>query len=85
MSDIDRSAPQPDAVGALLQRGVGRPVDNRAAAFSGYVQVVDGPRPPTLQWDDEDEPADKCPHCRGDGADPDCDYLLPCPDCGGSW
>lgn len=24
MSEIDRSAPQPDAVGALLERGVGR-------------------------------------------------------------
>lgn len=27
----------------------------------------------------------QCPRCRGDGIDPDCDYLLPCPDCGGSW
>ncbi len=25
-----------------------------------------------------------CPHCRGDGMDPDNDYLLPCPMCGGS-
>lgn len=35
--------------------------------------------------DHEDEPDDQCLHCRGDGMDPDCDYLLPCPDCGGSW
>lgn len=36
-------------------------------------------------WDDDDRPGDECLHCRGDGMDPDCDYLLPCPDCGGSW
>jgi hypothetical protein len=24
-------------------------------------------------------------HCHGDGMDPDRDYLLQCPDCGGSW
>ena len=35
--------------------------------------------------DYEDEPDDQCLHCHGDGMDPDCDYLLPCPDCGGSW
>lgn len=35
--------------------------------------------------DYDDEPDDQCLHCRGDGMDPDCDYLLPCPDCGGSW
>ena len=34
---------------------------------------------------EDDEPGDQCLHCRGDGMDPDCDYLLPCPDCGGSW
>lgn len=33
--------------------------------------------------DDEDMPDDVCLHCRGDGMDPDCDWLLPCPDCGG--
>lgn len=33
--------------------------------------------------DYDDEPDDLCLHCRGDGMDPDCDYLLPCPDCGG--
>lgn len=34
-------------------------------------------------WDDEDYmPDDACLHCHGDGMDPDCDYLLPCPDCG---
>ena len=35
------------------------------------------------QWDDDDRPSDECLH--GDGMDPDCDYLLQCPDCGGSW
>jgi hypothetical protein len=34
--------------------------------------------------DYDDDPDDKCLHCRGDGMDPDCDYLLPCPYCGGS-
>ena len=33
--------------------------------------------------DYDDDPDDQCLHCRGDGMDPDCDYLLPCPDCGG--
>lgn len=33
--------------------------------------------------DHDYEPDDLCLHCRGDGMDPDCDYLLPCPYCGG--
>lgn len=33
--------------------------------------------------DDWDEADDECPHCHGDGRDPDCDYLLPCPLCMG--
>ena len=36
-------------------------------------------------WDDDDMPDDVCLHCRDDGMAPDCDWLLPCPDCGGSW
>lgn len=32
--------------------------------------------------DYDDEYDEQCLHCRGDGMDPDCDYLLPCPDCG---
>lgn len=31
-------------------------------------------------WAFEDIP---CPYCFDDGMDPDCDYLLPCPLCGG--
>ena len=31
-------------------------------------------------WLDDD---DECGHCRGDGMDPACDYLLPCPACQG--
>lgn len=38
-----------------------------------------------VEFAEDDEPDDQCLHCRGDGMDPDCDYLLPCPDCGGSW
>lgn len=26
---------------------------------------------------------EKCPHCHGDGMDPECDYLTPCPLCDG--
>ena len=36
-------------------------------------------------WDDDDMPDDVRLHCHGDGMDPDRDYLLQCPDCGGSW
>lgn len=25
----------------------------------------------------------ECPYCHGDGGDPYCDYVLPCPECGG--
>lgn len=32
-------------------------------------------------YDDTDEP--ECTRCRGDGMDPWCDYLLPCPECQG--
>lgn len=32
-------------------------------------------------WDDDD--SQWCDHCGGDGMDPDCDYLLPCPACQG--
>ena len=31
--------------------------------------------------DYDDEP--ECERCRGDGMDPECDYLLPCPLCQG--
>lgn len=35
--------------------------------------------------EEEDGPPqdDICPRCHGDGGDPMCDYLLPCPVCGG--
>jgi len=34
-------------------------------------------------YDDRDEDFDEpvCERCRGDGMDPWCDYMLPCPDC----
>lgn len=31
------------------------------------------------EFDDEPE----CPRCGGDGRDPWCDYLMPCPECQG--
>lgn len=33
--------------------------------------------------DDYDEEDFVCERCRGDGMDPMCDYLLPCPECQG--
>ena len=67
------------AVGVPVERSVGRPVPERAA---GCTQGCNGCDDCT---DYDDRPGDECLHCRGDGMDPDCDYLLPCPDCGGSW
>ena len=69
----------PAAPGFPVERVVGRPVEQRA---DGCAQGCNGCDDCT---DYEDEPDDLCLHCRGDGMDPDCDYLLPCPDCGGSW
>lgn len=36
-------------------------------------------------YDDASEPDDGawCDHCHGDGMDPECDGLLPCPKCQG--
>jgi hypothetical protein len=45
-----------------------QPAPEQAAAFD------DGYEP--------DPPA--CKRCHGDGMDPWCDYVLPCPECGGS-
>lgn len=33
---------------------------------------------PAEDWSDE-----PCWHCHGDGMDPDCDYVIPCPICQG--
>ena len=75
----DEATPKAAAVGAPLERMVGRlePERDRSCA-----QGCNGCDDCT---DYDDEPDDQCLHCRGDGMDPDCDYLLPCPDCGGSW
>lgn len=37
--------------------------------------------PERADYDEPDEPV--CQHCHGDGMDPMCDYLLPCPACQG--
>lgn len=68
-----------DAGGAPLQRGVGRLEPERERTCAQGCNGCDD------CTDYDDEPDDQCLHCRGDGMDPDCDYLLPCPDCGGSW
>ena len=67
------------AVGGPVERGVGRLEPERAAGCAQGCTGCD------YCTDYEDEPDDLCLHCQGDGMDPDCDYLLPCPDCGGSW
>lgn len=69
---------QPAPLGQV-ERGVGRPVPERDHACEQGCNGCDD------CTDYDDEPEDQCLHCRGDGMDPDCDYLLPCPDCGGSW
>lgn len=53
------------------------------ADLRAEMMIEDWQWEPCDDWDDEDDmPDDACLHCRGDGMDPDCDYLLPCPDCG---
>lgn len=66
-------------LGLALERGVGRLEPERADVCAQGCNGCDD------CTDYDDEPDDQCLHCRGDGMDPDCDYLLPCPDCGGSW
>jgi len=59
------------AVAPPFERGVGRLVPERDIA--DYEHGDD-------EWL-EDDPA--CERCHGDGMDPWCDYLLPCPECQG--
>jgi len=63
---------QAPAVAGPVELPVGRPVPERAYGDEHY-------------WDDSDEPFDEptCARCHGDGMDPWCDYILPCPDCQG--
>lgn len=49
-----------------------------AAKHVALVPICDDGRDEYADYDDE---PDECPHCHGDGRDPDCDYLLPCPLC----
>lgn len=73
------SEQKPPSDEGRLERMVGRPGPERASTCEQGCNGCDD------CTDYEDEPDDLCLHCRGDGMDPDCDYLLPCPDCGGSW
>lgn len=59
--------------GSALERGVGRPGEKRADDGARYFDDRDE------QFDDEPQ----CERCRGDGMDPWCDYLMPCPLCQG--
>lgn len=94
--DVTKKVP---AVGARLEPGVGRLVDERCHAgkdgdcvHQHCPQLRDGEpakngRHCPLDIDDsddswlDDEPA--CDHCHGNGTDPMCDHLLPCPACQG--
>lgn len=52
--------------------------------LSASTDLLDGDQPEGDEFDDgwrDDEP--ECKRCGGDGMDPWCDYLLPCPDCQG--
>lgn len=60
-----------------VERGVGRLEPERDRACDAGCNGCDE----CTEYDDE--PGDQCLHCCGDGMDPDCDYLLPCPDCQG--
>jgi hypothetical protein len=43
----------PPADAGRLNRGVGRPVPEREVVVrDGYMHVIDGPKPPTPQWND---------------------------------
>lgn len=70
MTDRNETA-QPAPLGQV-ERGVGRPVPERANGGEPY-------------FDDRDEDFDDwvCDRCHGDGADPWTDYMMPCPACQG--
>lgn len=74
----DHTNPRP-AAGSPVDCDVGRLEPERARPCEQGCNGCDD------CTDYDDEPDDQCLHCRGDGMDPDCDYLLPCPYCGGSW
>lgn len=59
------------AVGGPLDGDVGRPVPERDDDCGYY---DDASEPDDVAW---------CDRCGGDGMDPMCDYLLPCPACQG--
>ena len=74
--------PPPCAVRGLIQRGAMCSQIIVGGKLCGYSGKCEHQRATPI---DADEPDDLCLHCRGDGMDQDCDYLLPCPDRGGSW
>ena len=88
MNRIPRSTLLQAAVGALLERAVGRLEPERAlVATTGFAQVVDGPKPQTLEWDEE-----LCATCNGSGTiraltshlgPDDYEYDEQCPACAG--
>lgn len=58
---------------------MGEPISTEARALWHPDNVIDE-RDDEEYWFDAD---DTCPHCGGDGMDPACDYMLPCPLCQG--
>lgn len=63
--------PPPPAVGSPLDGGVGRPLPERDIFDHEHGDA---------DWLDDDDLLE-CHNCHGDGMDPGCDYLLPCPVC----
>lgn len=59
-----------------------RPIERRAAAALKRAPVDD--REAYVADQDEADDDMQCERCRGDGRDPWCDYLLPCPECQGT-
>ena len=72
MTDNTTTPAPSKPVAGPVQRPVGRLEPERAYGDEPY-------------WYDRDEPFDEptCERCHGDGMDPWCDYLMPCPLCQG--
>lgn len=56
----------------------------QAAAMANHEHLVDRADDDYDAADGYDDSLDStCKHCNGNGTDPWCDHLLPCPTCGG--
>jgi hypothetical protein len=74
----DNISPE-EAAEELAERDHRAELEDRAAWREG-ADLDDGEE---LMGDPDEYDMDVCPRCHDDGMDPDCDYLLPCPECQG--